>query len=282
MQLNGLGDRSLQHTYALQLLMKVTGITREELVIARTIMLTPAQEALLKSYIHDLTIKNKPLAYILDTVPFLDLTITVKPPILIPRPETEWWTELARQEVIALAKDASTDQPFKILDLCTGSGCIALALALISKSIEVTAIDINPQALALARLNAHSNSVKNVTFIHSDLFTALDKGQSYDMIVTNPPYVSTQEYAELPPEVSLWEDRVALLADNQGLSIIEAIITSAPLYLRQYYGCGQLWCEIGAYQGAAVSSLFSQNNFTYDLLVDQSGKNRLIKGFLVQ
>jgi release factor glutamine methyltransferase len=177
-----------------------------------------------------LQIKNhhKPLAYILGFVPFLDLKIQVKAPILIPRHETEEW----------VAKIIEQFQPLQakiknICDLGTGSGCIALALAKNFPQADITAIDINPQALDLAAHNAQLNNIKNITFLQSDLFDQLPKNLKFDLIVSNPPYIDPACRPQLPVQVLKWEDHQALFAQDSGLHIITKILQNSVQFLQK-------------------------------------------------
>jgi release factor glutamine methyltransferase len=119
--------------------------------------------------------------------------------------------------------------PLHIVDLCTGTGCIALSLAQFFSKSSVIGVDISEQAVACARKNAHFNKISNSTFIVSSLFTKLN-GQFFDIIVANPPYIDETYFNDLPESVRLWEDPQALIAAQEGRAILKNIIDSAPFY----------------------------------------------------
>lgn len=185
-----------------------------------------AREQQITGWIKERTHDKKPLQYILGSVPFADLDIIVEPPILIPRPETE---EIVMWLIDVLRASGRTD--WKILDLCTGSGCIALALAAAFEQAHVVGIDKNPHAVDLARRNAQHNKLERVTFMVSDLFQALDPQQPFDLIVSNPPYLSDESYQQVSKEVSVWEDKDALVATRHGMGLYERIIAKASDFL---------------------------------------------------
>lgn len=233
----------------------------------------------IQNYIQDIVRKHKPLAYIIGHVPFGPLSINVQPPILIPRPETEEW-------IIRILDNIknTTKQKLTILDLCTGIGCIALLCAKMLPQSCVYGVDINPQAIALAQKNKQLLGIKNVTFILSDLFDNLPADTKYDLILSNPPYISKSEYQQLPPAVSLWEDKQALYADDNGLSIIQHIINKAPNYLQTSndllaININQLYIEIGWQQRTSVTRLMQKAGYTnITNEKDIAGKDRVISG----
>lgn len=206
------------------LLQHVTGKTSTVLLLENS--LSETEEKQLSVYLNQITIQHKPLAYIIGSVPFLDLTIKVIPPILIPRPETEQWVH---QLILAL-------QPYgnkinRILDIGTGSGVIALSLAKSFPKAQIFAVDINPQALRLTQENATLNQITNVTTIQSNLFASIAAGLTFDLIVSNPPYIDPAEQQSIDQGVTAWEDHHALFSNKCGLEIIEEIIKQAPRYL---------------------------------------------------
>lgn len=254
------------------LLEKLTNKNEAQLVALHDLVLSQEQQAQLDQWISDIVLLHKPIAYILGSVPFLDLTIDVKPPILIPRPETEEWCAQLIEELKKL------NQPFHGLDLCAGTGCIALALARAFPESSFIATDMSPQALELAEHNAQKNSISNVTFILSDLYQSIPSDTRFHIIASNPPYISPQEFEELDPSVTEWEDKRALVASENGLALIKEIITHAPHILEPQ---GMLWVEIGYKQGADVAQLFTISGFTeIEILKDFAGNDRVVKGKL--
>jgi release factor glutamine methyltransferase len=205
-------------TEAWWMLESLTGQTRSQLLLQPDYLLTVQQATQLASWVDDRITRHKPLQYILGDVPFLDLTILVVPPILIPRPETEEWVAWLIEQLRPYAH-----QPLRILDLCTGSGCIALALAKALPQARVVGVDINPAAVELAKRNQHHNNIDTVTFYEGDLYAALPAGMTFDLIVSNPPYISAAEYQALSPVVKDWEDVRALEAADDGLAVYCAI-----------------------------------------------------------
>lgn len=171
-------------------------------------------------------IDHEPLQYITGTQEFWSLSFSVDRRVLIPRPETE----IIVEQAVMLAKDfKEKDQPFKILDLGTGCGAIAIVLAKEIPDARVWATDISDEALGVARRNALKHGVSDrVSFSQGDLWEPLLGGADlFDMIVSNPPYVSSGEYNDLPPEVRDYEPRHALDGREQGLYYLERIIRGA-------------------------------------------------------
>jgi len=250
------------------LLQKLTEMPYSTVLLTKEITLTAEQEKTLDQWLYEMVHDHKPLAYILGTVPFLDLTLVVEPPILIPRPETEEWCN-------TLIKQLQTTRITNILDLCTGSGCIVLAVAQAFPQAHVTAVDIVPHALELTQKNAQRNGIANITYVLSDLYTNVT-AQKYDLIVSNPPYITEVEWNSVELSVKNWEDPGALLAADDGLALIKRIITQAPPFLNAN---GQLWIEIGYQQGPAVKELFITHGFSkVTVLKDYNGNDRVVHG----
>ncbi len=206
------------------LLEHVTNKKKEELFFEHS--LSPQEQDYLKKCVDKLNNEHIPLAYILGFVPFLDLHINVQPPTLIPRPETEQWVH----HVIKIIQE-NHPTISSILDIGTGSGCIALALAKHFPRAHVTAVDISASALELARQNAKINNLSNVTFMHSDLFSAIPSNARFDLVVSNPPYINPDMIDTLSKQVKNWEDHTALFASNQGMAIIDKILQQAGDFL---------------------------------------------------
>lgn len=183
---------------------------------------------------------REPLQYILGETEFMGLTFHVEPGVLIPRADTEILVEKA----LAWMKPGA-----RVLDIGTGSGAIAVSLAKLGRQAQVTAVDVSDRALEIARRNAERNGAA-VEFVKSDCFSAL-KGRKYDMIVSNPPYISENEMRGLMPEVTR-EPELALFGGADGLDFYRRISREAPEYLNEG-GC--LLFEIGWLQKDAVSAL---------------------------
>lgn len=262
----------IAHQNAWFILEHITQKKQAQLIAQQKLMLTQEQINHLEHILYELTVLHKPLQYILGFVPFLDLTLQVKPPILIPRPETEEWVGAL---ILFLKKENQKD--IKILDMCTGSGCIALALAQAFPASCVVGSDINPEAVELACNNQKINGIKNCTFVVSDLFDQLPQ-QNFDLIVSNPPYISKDEWYELEPALKLWEDSRALQAEENGLHIIKRILKEAPHHLgKTKLSSQQLWIEIGGEQGSAVRAHAANNGYQhYQIMKDLFHKERVL------
>lgn len=244
-------------------------------------LLTTSEIDILSRTIKEHLTDHKPLQYCIGSVPFLSAIIKVRPPILIPRPETEYWVALMIQHLQKLNRS-----DLILLDMCTGSGCIAISLAQAFPQATIYAVDLEPQALALAQENASLNQCTNVLFIESDLFRNLPTDLQFDCILSNPPYISKTEYKELDPDVLLWEDPKALLAEDDGLSCIKTIIKEAPQRLRRdhlfkQHHVPQLALEIGEYQADKIMKLMQQAGFTPHKYLDLAHKDRMIAGDFV-
>ena len=205
-----------------------------------------ALDKVLENFLQQRIVERTPVAYILGEAWFCDLPILIDENTLIPRSPI---AELIVEDFSPwLTRSA---EPCRILDLCTGSACIACAIASYVPNVKVDAGDISESALVLARKNRVRLSLEsNLEIIQSDLFTAL-AGRKYDLIVSNPPYVSPVEYADLPEEY-LQEPKLGLVSGVDGLDIVLKILTDAPNYLED---TGVLICEVGASQPALAALL---------------------------
>jgi len=258
----------------------VTKLSKASLIAQQSITLDATQEVTLEKIINALVVQQMPLNYLIGSVPFLDLSITVRPPTLIPRPETEYWCEQLTEHLTKKKFGNSREHTQKtILDLCTGSGCVGLSLAKAFPECAVTAVDITPTACALAQENARNNRLSNITILESDLFTALKPHTFFDVIVANPPYINQEAYDILDPSVKAWEDKKALYADDNGLICIKDIIAKTPLYFSSSSQFKELWIEISHEQADVVTQLFLKRGFVnVKTLLDLAGKNRLVNG----
>jgi len=203
----------------------VLGISSTALITYGKTNVDKAAYEKIMSLIQERIIKQKPLQYILGTIPFLELTLHVQSPTLIPRHETEEMCSWTIQQYPA-------SRPHAILDLCTGSGCIALALAHAFPLAQVIGSDVNATALKLAEKNKKELQITNVHFMKGDLFSAIPDIR-FNLIIANPPYLSEDEWCVLPPSIKNWEDKAALVSSEQGLLCYQHIITQAPCYLKQ-------------------------------------------------
>lgn len=257
------------------LLMHVIGCKRHTLVIEASRMLTIDQEALFKESIRRRAARE-PSQYITGEAEFYGFTFKVTKDTLIPRPETE----LLVDEALKCALSLKGKEPLTVIDLCTGSGCIAVTMALKLPGSTVYATDISKEALKVAAENASSNGVAdNITFLEGDLFTALDEAPAVraDIIISNPPYISEAELEKLETEVIGYEPKSALYGGFDGLTFYRRIITEAPERLSKG---GFLLLEMGFGQSQSIRGLVERDKRYTDITIlkDYSGIERVISG----
>jgi release factor glutamine methyltransferase len=213
---------------------------------------------------------REPLQYILGYTEFYGLKIKVGTGVLIPRPETEL---LAEEAIKTISKCKFQNANFKILDLCTGSGCIALALAEAFPDARVYGTDMSADALGYAKENAGLNNIKNITFLKGDLFKPV-KDMQFDMIVSNPPYIQTDDFKSLQPEIIDWEPVTALDGGEDGLDYYRKIISGAGDYLKEN---GFLMIEIGMGQSDPIREMAEDEGLAdIHVLKDYAGIERII------
>ena len=214
---------------------------------------------------------GEPNQYITGLQEFWSLPLRVSPDVLIPRPETEVLVEAVLEFL------DKADPNVDILDLGTGSGAIAIALARELPAARILAADISMAALHLAQENAKSNQVdERIFFVRGDMFGAIPGGsQKFKVVVTNPPYISHDEMSELPREIRDFEPHHALEGGPDGLTAIRHIIAEVPTILSQ---AGALIMEMGADQAESVSALVtdSQHYESYRIIKDYSGLDRVL------
>jgi release factor glutamine methyltransferase len=191
--------------------------------------------------------RREPVAYILGRREFYRHELEITKDVLVPRPETELLVDRALEILPAAATRA--------LDLCTGSGAVAIALALERENLEVDATDLSEAALALAARNVERHGLTLRVHLHlGDLFAALAPGARYPLVVANPPYVGEREWPSLAPEVTQHEPRMALLAGPDGLAVLRRLCAAAPDFLEP---SGALLLEVGRGQAEAVCELLA-------------------------
>lgn len=214
--------------------------------------------------------KREPLQYILGTTPFHELELKVDSRALIPRPETEQLVELA------IGSLGENDGQYRIIDLGTGSGAIALALAFALPRAEVHAVDASPEALELAQENAVKCGLQNrVTFTLSDWFEKFEPTGTFDLIVSNPPYLTDEEMETAEPEVREFEPLSALRSSKQGLADLERIIRDS---LERLELGGKLWLETGISHRESLLAICQEVGYAEAIGVDDwSGRPRFVK-----
>jgi len=206
-----------------------------------------------------------PLSQVIGERDFCGFTFKVNEHVLTPRFETEELVEMVTKE----SKDAD------ILDLCTGSGCIAISLALLGNPKSVTGSDISEEALEVARENGTRllDDNSRINWVHSDLFENIDK--SFDIIVSNPPYIQTDEVLKLDPEVCDHEPHLALDGGVDGLDLYRRIVTEAGNHLNKG---GKIFFEIGYDEGKSVSDLLIDAGFEeVKVIKDLSENDRIVR-----
>ena len=223
---------------------------------------------------------GRPVQYIIGDQFFYGLQFTVDERVLIPRPETELLVEHALESLGMTGRGGSSDA--KILDIGTGSGCIAVTMAKLCPSLRVTAVDCSPDALDVARMNAEKNDVESrIEFLQADMFddsfASLLPESAYDLIVSNPPYIPDAEWESLQREIKHFEPRLALTTP-QGSECYIAIVTKAKQLL---VPGGKLSFELHADAGASVSEHMTSQGFSeITVYKDYSGLDRVISGVI--
>ncbi|MCL5096422.1 MAG: peptide chain release factor N(5)-glutamine methyltransferase [Candidatus Omnitrophica bacterium] len=216
---------------------------------------------------------REPLQHILGTASFCGLEMLVSPMVLIPRPETELLAERAWQ---FLQTNPALSRGSSVLDFGTGSGCLAIAIAVYCPTAKVHAIDISTDAIAVARTNALRHQVADrIHFCAGDGFAALPHGLVFDLLVANPPYIPTAQIGQLQPEVGVFEPRLALDGGPEGLDFYRKLADQAPAFLRPQ---GRLMMEIGDGQAKPVLEWFSAPPWQLEAMVkDDSGRLRIVQ-----
>lgn len=216
-------------------------------------------------------IKSEPIQYILGKAEFMGFNFNVTPDVLIPRPETEILVETAVKQIWAFNHQF---QSLKILDVGTGSGCIAITLAKLFPNAKIDALDLSEGALGIAKDNAKLHNV-DINFIHSDLFSSdYLTPMTYNLIISNPPYVSAEDIDKLQPEIK-YEPRIALDGGEDGLNFYRRLIPDCSLYLEKN---GLLIMEIGFNQIEDLQNIFQkfQDFEIIEVVKDYSNIERVI------
>jgi release factor glutamine methyltransferase len=248
-------------------------IDRTRVIIESLRELTPNELTMLRDLVKRRR-THEPIAYLRGYREFYGRPFRVDPRVLIPRPDTEALVDAAvsRSERVSLS--------MRLLDLCTGSGCVAITMARQRPTSQVLATDLSAEALEVARENAYRLGAYNVGFVLSDLFTGIPPGtRRFDVITANPPYIPSADLAGLMSDVRDFEPMLALDGGEDGLVLIRKIIGQAPLHLEKG---GVLAIEIEYRQAERVAALFEANSFGQVRVDRDYGKNdRVVSGLLL-
>lgn len=240
-------------TEAELLFTEILNCNRLSLYLNKDIFLDKAESSLL-SRVLKRRMQGEPLQYILGKTEFMGLEFKVTSDVFVPRPETEIVVETALRESSVVSRQSSD---INILDIGTGSGCIAVSLAKFLPHAKIDAVDISKEALRIAEENAKMHNV-NINFIQSNLFNNYGPWtMDYGLIVSNPPYIPTQEIETLQPEVR-YEPHMALDGGKEGLDFYRHIIDKAPRYLKKD---GFLVMEMGFNQKNAIKNIFQKSGY---------------------
>jgi len=250
------------------LLARVLGVDRVKLFVDFARVLEPRELAAYRDLIQRRR-KAEPVAYILGTREFHGLPLRVDRRVLVPRPDTETLVE------VALDRTAAFHLQGRALDVCTGSGCVALAFAKRRPTWSVTGSDVSEDALAVARENAERVGA-SVRFVSSDLDTAFPSDARFDVITANPPYIPTGELAALPPDIRDHEPRLALDGGSDGLDVIRRVVQMGAARLAPG---GILAVEVHYDQAVRVAALCAEAGFCdVDRRKDYGGIERVVSG----
>ena len=209
-----------------------------------------------------------PLQHIAGTADFMGFSFRVGPQVLVPRFDTETLVEA----VLDFGKKEGRE--LSLLDMCTGSGCIAVSLMKLGDFQPVTAVDLSPEALALARENAELNDCR-IRFLEGDLFQPVT-GERFDVLVSNPPYIPTGEIAGLMPEVRDHDPWIALDGKEDGLYFYRRLAQEGKSYLQ---AGGRVFYEIGYDQGPAVTAILNKEGYqNIRVIPDMAGNARVVTG----
>jgi release factor glutamine methyltransferase len=214
--------------------------------------------------------QHEPLQHITGSTSFCGLEIAVNRHVLVPRPETEILAEAGWSYLSTL-----NSQPSTVLDFGTGSGCIAIALAAKCLNANVTALDVSPEALDVAKQNAAKNNFSDkIQFLQGDGFAALPKEIQFDLIISNPPYIPTAEIATLEPEVRDFDPRGALDGGADGLDFYRRFALEARKFLKP---AGKIMLEFGDGQGDSIRKIFEEQKWIVEAIrEDYTQRQRIL------
>lgn len=255
------------------LLAHVLGLERMKLYLNFERPLAPAEVDRFRDLIRRRG-QREPLQHIVGSTSFCGLELAVNRQVLVPRPETELLAEAGWKFLSTLNSQPSTC-PSTALDFGTGSGCLAIALAVKSPGARVHALDLSADALEIAKQNAARLQVlQRIQFVCGDGFAALPDGSRFDLIISNPPYVATAEIESLAPEVRDYDPRSALDGGADGLDFYRRFAAEARPFLRTG---GRLMLEFGDGQADAIKAIFETQNWIVEsVLADYTQRPRIL------
>lgn len=253
--------------------MDVAGCTYSTLILRMADEVTEEQAQKLRAYVTE-RMTHKPCQYILGTQDFMGMEFATAPEVLIPRPETELLVEQACEKLEKLRekkRKQTGDRKLRVLDMCCGSGCIGISVAKLVSDVSVDLADISDAAIILTKKNRERLQA-DCTVIQTDLFAQVE--EKYDMIISNPPYIRTDEIPKLMAEVRDFEPHLALDGKADGLYFYDKIIREAREHL---YEDGYILFEIGQDQLDAVRGLLVENGYTgIKRMKDYAGLDRIV------
>jgi release factor glutamine methyltransferase len=257
------------------LLAHVLKMPRMKLYLNFDRALTTAETDSLRELIKRRAVRE-PLQHIIGSTSFCGYEIAVTRQALVPRPETEMLAELGWQFL-----SANHGQPVTALDFGTGTGCIAIALAAHCPEARIIALDLSPDALALARQNVELNRLtERVQFVHGDGFAPLPPETQFDLIVSNPPYIASAEIETLEPEVRDFDPRLALDGGADGLSFYRRLAREARPFLKP---AGKIMLEFGDGQGGDIQNIFEGEKWIVEeIKSDYSQRPRILVATIQQ
>jgi release factor glutamine methyltransferase len=252
------------------LLAHALGIDRVKLIVESERPLASSELTAFREFLRRRR-RCEPVAYILGEREFYGLRFSVNRHVLIPRPDTETLVE------VALARTRERHLHGRALDVCTGSGCVAIAFAKERPTWQVTGSDISNDALEVARHNAlRLGAIWNVDFLHSDLLSDIDREARFDLITANPPYIPEGDLQTLSPDIRDHEPTCALIGGPDGLALLRRLVRAAPELLAPG---GMLALEVGAGQAARVAKGLSSCGFSeVEQAQDYGGIERVVSG----
>ena len=253
--------------------MDVAGCTYSTLILRMADEVTEEQAQKLRVYVTE-RMTHKPCQYILGTQDFMGMEFATAPEVLIPRPETELLVEQACErlkKLIEKKRKQTGDRELRVLDMCCGSGCIGISVAKLVSDVSVDLADISDAAIILTKKNRERLQA-DCTVIQTDLFAQIE--EKYDMIISNPPYIRTDEIPKLMAEVRDFEPHLALDGKEDGLYFYDKIIREAREYL---YEDGYILFEIGQDQLDAVRGFLVENGYVdIEGMKDYAGLDRIV------